>query len=282
MKTLAYYNGRISELDEMMIPMNDRSGCFGDGVYDATLAANYKIYGMDEHVNRFFNSASLLSIQVPCTKEELKALLTELVQKVDSPDQFVYFQVTRGTGPRNHVFPDGPANLWVQLTPRKLTPRGKTLRLITVEDIRFLMCNVKTLNLIPSVLASQKAAEAGCDEAVFHRGDRVTECAHSNISILKDGVFLTAPLDQYILPGTARKRLLEACDTLGIPTEERHFTLAELFDADEIIVSASGSLAQRVVLIDSRPVGGRDAAAFGALQQVVFSRFEEETGAVAE
>lgn len=278
MKTLGYYNGKIGEIDEMQVPMGDRACFFGDGVYDATLAANHRIYGLDEHVDRFFNSASLLSIEIPCTKQELKTLLADLVRKVDSPDQFVYFQVTRGSGPRNHLFPDCKANLWVMLWEKELTPKDKAMKLITVEDTRFLLCNVKTLNLIPSVLASQKAMQAGCDEAVFHRGDRITECAHSNISILKDGVFCTAPLDQYILPGTARKRLLEACVTLGIPVEERPFTLAELFDADEIIVSSSGSLAQRALEIDSKPVGGKDEAAFTALQKIVFDRFAEETG----
>lgn len=278
MKTLAYYNGKISEIDEMMIPITDRVCFFGDGIYDATLAANHKIYGMDDHVDRFFNSANLLSIEMPCTKQELKDLLCELVKKVDSPDQFVYMQLTRGTGPRNHLFPkEGGANLWVLLNERHLAPPEQPMRLITMEDNRFLMCNIKTLNLIPSVLASQKAADAGCDETVFHRGDRVTECAHSNLSILKNGVFITAPLDQYILPGTARKRLLEACVTLGIPYEERPFTLSEMFDADEIILSSSGYLCQRTEMIDSRPVGQKDEKNLKALQDVVYGRFYEET-----
>lgn len=277
MKTLGYYNGTIGEIDQMMVPMNDRACVFGDGVYDATLAANHKIYGMDEHVDRFFNSAALLEIPMPCTKPELKQLLRDLVKKVDSPDQFVYFQVTRGTAMRNHSFPEGKANLWVMLTPRKLTPIDKQVKLITVEDNRFYLCNIKTLNLIPSVLASQKATLAGCDEAVFHRGDRVTECAHSNISILKDGVFRTAPLDRLILPGTARKRLLEACAQLGIPAVEEAFTLSELFDADEVIVSSSGSLCQQAVEIDGKPVGGRDGDRLRALQKVVLGRFEAET-----
>lgn len=278
MKTLGYYNGKIDEIDQMTVPMGDRACVFGDGVYDATLAANYRIYGLDEHIDRFFNSAALLSMTLPVTKEELKTLLADLVRRLDSPDQFVYMQATRGSGLRNHLFPQGDANLWVMLTPRTLTPPDQTLSLLTVEDDRFYLCNIKTLNLIPSVLASQKAFEAGCDEAVFHRGDRVTECAHSNISILKDGVFYTAPLDRLILPGTARKRLLEACAALSIPAKEEPFTLDQLKAADEIIVSSSGSLCQQAVRLDGCAVGGKDPERLRALQKVVFGRFAEETG----
>lgn len=97
MKTLGYYNGTYDELDRMMVPMNDRVCYFGDGVYDAGPCRNYHIFAIDEHIDRFFNNAALLEIRMPCTKAELKALLQELVQKLDTGDLFVYYQVTRGT-----------------------------------------------------------------------------------------------------------------------------------------------------------------------------------------
>ena len=115
MKTLGYYNGKFGELEEMSIPMNDRVCWFGDGVYDAGPCRNYKIFAIDEHIDRFFNSAGLLDIEMPVTKQELKELLQEMVQKMDTGDLFVYYQVTRGTGIRNHVFPEGKANLWIML-----------------------------------------------------------------------------------------------------------------------------------------------------------------------
>ena len=159
MKTLGYYNGKIDELDRMMIPMNDRSSYFGDGVYDATYCRNYKIFALDEHIDRFLRSAALLRIEVAQSKEELRDLLNELVRKLDDDEQFVYFQATRGTGMRDHVFPqDGSkANLWVTLTPRKIMDIDKKLKLVTMEDTRFLHCTIKTINLIPSVMASQRA-----------------------------------------------------------------------------------------------------------------------------
>lgn len=97
MENLGYYNGKFGPLNEMSIPMNDRVHWFGDGVYDAGPARNYKIFAIDEHIDRFFNSAELLEIEMPCTKQELKDLLNKLVKKVDTGSQFVYYQVTRGT-----------------------------------------------------------------------------------------------------------------------------------------------------------------------------------------
>ena len=174
MKTLGYHNGRFDELERMQIPMNDRVCFFGDGVYDAGPCHSYHIFALDEHVDRFFANAAALRIQMPCTKEELKDLLRNLVKKLDTGDQFVYYQVTRGTGIRNHEFTEGPGNLWVMLKPAPIPSLKEKIRLITVEDTRFFHCNIKTLNLIPNVMASQKAKEERCQEAEFHRGDRVT------------------------------------------------------------------------------------------------------------
>lgn len=280
MKTLGYYNGKFGELDEMSIPMNDRVCWFGDGVYDAGPCRNYKIFAIDEHIDRFFNSAGLLRIQMPVTKQELKDLLQEMVLKMDTGNLFVYYQVTRGTGLRNHVFTDGPANLWISLTPAEI-PDGKTpLRLITTEDTRFFHCNIKTLNLIPSVMASQKAKEAGCQEAVLYRpGGRVTECAHSNVHILKDGILRTAPTDNLILPGIARAHLIRMCKKLEIPVNETAFTLDDLYSADEIIVTSSSKLCMYANEIDGKPAGGKAPELLEKLRNALIEEFETATEA---
>ncbi len=258
METLGYYNGKIGTLEEMTIPMNDRVHWFGDGVYDAGPCRNYHIYAIDEHIERFFNSAGLLEIEMPVSKEELKALLNELVKKMDTGDLTVYYQVTRGTGLRNHVFTEGPGNLWVMLMPGHIADISKPMKLITVEDTRFFHCNIKTLNLLPSVMASEKAKRAGCDEAVLYRpGGRVTECAHSNVHIIKDGKLYTAPTDNLILPGIGRAHLIKACKNLGIPVSETAFTLDDLFAAQEVLVTSSSHICMRASEIDGRPVGGK-------------------------
>ena len=231
MKTVGYYNGKIGEIEEMMVPMNDRAMYFGDGVYDATYAANRKIFELEGHMERFFNSFKAMEIPFRMTREELAAELQKCVDLMDSDGEvMVYWQSTRGTGMRNHLFPtDGkPANLLITVREVPLSDLRTPYKVITLEDTRFLHCNIKTLNLIPSVIANQRAKEAGCQEAIFHRGDRVTECAHSNVHILKNGKFITAPTDNLILPGITRKHLLRICEAQQIPYEERILSLIHI------------------------------------------------------
>ena len=279
MENLGYYNGKFGPCEEMTIPMNDRVCFFGDGVYDATYSRNYKIFAIDEHIDRIFNSARLLEIPVPMSKQEMKDLLCDMVSKMDTGENFVYWQLTRGTGMRNHVFPkDGSkANVWITIKHLNIKDTYAKIKLITMEDTRFLHCNIKTLNLLPSVIASQRALEAGCDETVFHRDDRVSECTHSNVHILRDCVFRTARTDNLILPGIARAHLIKACRALGVPVDETPFTLAELFDADEVIVSSSGSLGLSATEIDGKPVGGRAAELLKSIQDYVTNEFTEAT-----
>lgn len=278
MKTLGYYNGKYGEIDEMTVPMNDRVCWFGDGVYDAGPARNYKIFALDEHVDRFFNSAGLLDIRMPMGKRELKDLLNEMVQKMDTGNLFVYYQVTRGTGMRNHVYPEGPGNLWITLKPAEVNEGLKPIRLITAEDTRFLHCNIKTLNLIPSCMASERARRAGCQEAVFYReGGRVTECAHSNVHILREGKLVTAPADNLILPGIARAHLIRMCKKLGIPVSETPYTLRELFEAEEVLVTSSSNFCLRAEEIDGKKVGGGNPELFETLRSALVEEFRRST-----
>jgi D-alanine transaminase len=278
MEKLGYYNGTYGPLDEMTVPMNDRASWFGDGVYDAGPCRNYHIFALDEHVDRFFRNADALKIVMPVSKEELKDLLSRLVQKMDTGNLFVYYQVTRGTGTRKHTFTEGKGNLWITLTPAEISDGHTPIQLVTTEDTRFFHCDIKTLNLIPSVMASQKATEAGCAEAVFYRpGGRVTECAHSNIHILKNGILYTAPTDHLILPGIARAHLLRACSALDIPFREQAFSLQELFEADEVIVTSSSNLCLRADQIDGIRVGGKDYDLYNRLREYLLNEFYLKT-----
>ena len=280
MMKLGYYNGKYGPLDEMTVPMNDRASWFGDGVYDAGPCRNYRIFALDEHIDRFFRSAAALEIEMPMDKAALKDTLNRLVREMDTGSLFVYYQVTRGTAQRRHAFPDVKANLWITLTPAEVSDGTTPIRLITQEDTRFFHCDIKTLNLIPSVMASQRAEVAGCDEAVFYRpGGRVTECAHSNVHILKGGVLYTAPTDNLVLPGIARAHLLRACRALDIPYREDWFTLEKLFDADEVIVTSSSHLCMRANEIDGRAVGLRDGETYERLRAYLMDEFIAATEA---
>ncbi len=277
MKDLGYYNGRIDLIENIQVPMNDRAAYFGDGVYDVTYTKNYKLYCLDAHIDRFFNSASKLRMTVPMSKSELADLLSELVKKLDRDEQIVYWQITRGTADRSHAFPDVKANLWVMIRPCPVKSMEHDLTAITVEDTRFLHCDIKTINLLPNVMAEQRAHDEGCYTAIFHRGDEVTEAVHANVHILKNGTFITHPTDNLILPGIARQNLLRIAEKIGVPVEIRPFTVAEMMDADEVMHSSSGSFCIAFSEIDHKPVGGRDRATLRRLQNALTEDFLEAT-----
>ena len=277
MKNLGYYNGKIGLIEEMTVPMCDRAGYFGDGIYDATYSRNHIIYAPDEHIDRFYNSARLVGMQVPMSKAELAALLESLVRQVDDGEQFVYWQLTRGTAPRNHAFPDVPPNLWVMLKPAKVKDTYAPVKLITMEDTRFFHCHIKTLNLLPNVLAAQRAESLGAQETVFHRGDRVTECAHSNVHIIRGETFITPPTDHLILPGIARAHLIRTSRALGYAVEERPFTVEEMMGADEVIISSAGSFCLAAAEIDGIPVGGRSPVMLRRLQDALVEDWLQKT-----
>ncbi len=279
MKNLGYYNGLCDEIENISIPMSDRVCFFGDGIYDATYSRNYNIFSLDEHIDRFYNSAKLLEIELPYSKSDMKELLNDMVKKMDTGENFVYFQATRGSSPvRNHVFPDDTkANIWINIYHKEILDLKKRVQLITMEDTRFLHCNIKTLNLIPAVIASQRAKEAGCFETVFHRNGRVTECAHSNVHIIKDNTLITAPTDNLILPGIARRHIIESCKKMNFPVLEEPFNLEQLFDADEVLVSSAGALCLVADQIDGKVVGGKATELVEKLQRMLLQDFMDQT-----
>lgn len=199
---------------------------------------------------------------------------------MDTGNNFVYFQATRGSDAvRSHVFPpeNVKANIWINIYPKEILDVYKKISLITLEDTRFFHCNIKTVNLIPAVMASQRAKEAGCFEAVFHRDGRVTECAHSNVHILKDGALITAPTDNLILPGIARKHIIKACNEMGVEVFERPYDLDELLAADEILVSSAGALCLSAEKIDGKAVGGKAPELLKRLQDRLLDEFMTQT-----
>ena len=279
MQAIAYYDGKIDAPEELMVPFNDRVHFFGDGVYDATVGANGKVYLLQDHLDRFYTSAKALDIHIPMEKAALGELLTDLLGRVDGTTHFVYWQVTRGINDRNHVYPEGmPGKLWVMIRPNHLNDPDVPIRLVTAPDTRFYHCNIKTLNLIPSVMAAQDAARRGVQETVFHRDGIVTECAHSNVSILKDGVFYSHPNDELILRGIAKTHMIQACYRLGITVMEKPYTLDDLRAADEIIVTSSSNFCLHACELDGAPAGGKDPGTLKAIQDAVLQEYYDYTG----
>jgi D-alanine transaminase len=277
MKNLGYYDGKFDLIENMNVPMTDRAFYFGDGVYEAVFCRNHKIFALDEHIERLYRSASLLDIKIPMNKEEMVALLYEMLAKVDGNEHFLYWQVSRGAALRNHSFGELDGKIAIMIKQMEMPDTYHKVKLISAEDTRFLHCNIKTLNLIPSIVAAQKAEAAGAAECIFHRGDRVTECSHSNVSILKDGKFITAPADNLILAGVARAHLIAACGALGIPVEERPYTMDELKAADEVIVSSTSKLCLAGYELDGESIGGKAPELLRSLQDYVVNEYYEKT-----
>ncbi|MBE6533311.1 MAG: D-amino acid aminotransferase [Ruminococcaceae bacterium] len=272
MDSYAYYNGRFSKAEDMKISLSDRAIFFGDAVYDAAIGRYEFIMWESEHIDRLLNNAKRLGIEHNYTKEFIISLLQEIAIKSCIPEYFIYLQISRSKSHRTHSALGSSANLLVTIEPIKICRAPMNLTLF--EDLRYGYCDIKTVNLLPAVLASTKAEINGYDEAVFVKDGIITECAKSNISILKNGVLKTHPTDNKILPGITRAHLLIACENLGIKAVEESFTQEELFSADEVLVSSTTKLVRRARMIDAIDVGMKDSKKAEKICQYLYDEFE--------
>ena len=279
MNKIGYFNGEIGELDKMTIPLCDRSVFYGDAVYDAILVLDGKPFTLDMHLDRLYRSCELVGIEFDMSRDALMGEIDRLLEYSHEKVEMLYIQVTRGAAPRKHEFPlDTKPNLIMYISPITLPKRDKKASLASIEDMRFEYCNIKTTNLMPNVFAAQRATSLGATEALMHRGERVTEAAHSSILIIKDGSVIMPPLDRFILPGITRAIIGELCDEAGIPVETRIFTLSELKESDEIILCSTTKNVIFVYEIDGGAVGGKDRALANKIQDMFFDKIEKETG----
>ena len=279
MSTKAYFNGEIGNYEEMTIPLADRSVFYGDAVYDAVLVLNKKPFALGLHLDRLYRSCAMTEIAFTMPREQLEQEIDRLLAAADDGQVMLYLQVTRGAAPRKHEFPAGVApNLIMFAAPTKVADKNKRASLLSIEDLRFQYCNIKTTNLLPNVFAAEKATKSGATEALLHRGDRVTEAAHSSILMIKNGTVVMPPLDELILPGITRRILHDICDQNGIPTEVRVFTVEELMAADEIILCNTTKNIVYVFTIDGQAVGGKDRALAERLQSLFLDEVYKDTG----
>ena len=275
MKPLYFYDGKFYDAGEAAIPFTDRSVFFADAVYDACLVKNGRPYLLDAHLDRFYRSMGALRIKPKMERNELQALLCKLCEKADCEIAFLYFQAARSAPLRRHFSTEADtSHLLVCVSEMSLPDRDRPLRLILANDHRYGFCHIKTTNLLPAVLASTKAVAMGADEAVFVREGLVTECAHSNISILKNGVLLTHPKGRRILPGIGREQLITACKKLSIPVMERPFSVRELYDADEIFITSSSKLCLRANTVMNHDAGMKDEENAFRVLSSIFEEFD--------
>ncbi|OZU87859.1 D-amino-acid transaminase [Virgibacillus indicus] len=245
--------------DNLKYPYEERGLQFGDGVYEVIRIYNGSYYLLQEHVDRFFRSAEAVKINLLFTKEELRNLLDELLKRNDmKEDGKVYLQATRGSAPRDHVFPiNVSANIYayVQDFPRGIENLENGISAITHPDIRWENCYIKSLNLLPNVLAKQEAKEQNCGEAILHKDGFVTECSSSNVYLVKDGKIYTHPVKQNILHGCVRMRIEQFVKDLNIPFIEEGFNVEDIAMADELFLSSSTSEITPIVNVDKNQIG---------------------------
>lgn len=279
MKQILFNGQFINNTD--IINIEDRGYQFGDGIYEVIGVYDGKPFLLDEHLERLARSATELQLALPFTVHDLKRKLLRLVFINGLGEGIIYLQVTRGVAARWHEFPSedtAPVTVAYTRPEKRMTEvedQGATA--VLTEDIRWLRCDIKTLNLLPNVLAKQKADENNAIEAILHRGGIVTEASASNVFIIIEGVLYTHPANNYILSGITRNEVIRLCDELNIKVYEETFTIDELLAADEVFITATKLDVVPIINIDGRPIGDGTP---GEMTRAIIQRFRSQIEAL--
>ncbi len=268
---IVYLNGEMTPLSEARIPVLDRGFIFGDGVYEVIPMYARKPFRGTHHIARLFRSLGTIGITNPHSEAEWLALIDRVVQANDLGDQIVYIQVTRGVAKRGHAFPKDPVTPTVfMMTSPLAVPsaevRAKGVACVTMQDKRWLNCQIKSTSLLGNVLAAQYAAEHEVTETIQFRDGFLSEASSSNVWIVKDGKLSAPPKDNLILEGIRYGLIEELCKSQGIVFEARRITREEVFGADEVLLSSATKEVLPVVTIDDKSVGnGKPGPVFAKL-----------------
>lgn len=256
--TKVFINGEFLNQEDAKVSYEDRGYVFGDGIYEYIRAYNGKLFTVTEHFERFLRSASEIQIDLGYTVEELTDIVRQLLKINDIQNGGIYIQATRGVAPRNHSFPTPEVKpvimAFAKSYDRPYDDFENGINTVTVEDIRWLRCDIKSLNLLGNVLAKEYAVKYNEAEAIQHREETVTEGASSNVYAIKDGEIYTHPVNNYILNGITRKVIKWVAEDYNIPFNEETFTVDFLKNADEVIVSSTSAEVTPVVKIDGEIV----------------------------
>lgn len=252
-------NNELVEESEAKVSYNDRGYVFGDGIYEYIRVYEGRIFTAAPHFERFLRSAGEIGLDLDYSIDDLIALISKLLRANDVVTGGVYIQVTRGAAPRDHAFPDTDVTpvvmAFTKSYDRPYADLSQGINAITTEDIRWLRCDIKSLNLLGNVLAKEYAVKYNAKEAIQHRDGIVTEGSSSNAYAIKDGKIYTHPINNFILNGITRKVIKDAANDIGVPFIEETFDVDFLKSADEIIVSSTSIEVMPVVLLDGEQVG---------------------------
>ena len=256
-----YLNGEYLPISEAQISTQDRGFLFGDGVYEVIPVYSKKMFYFEEHLQRLKNSLAAVNITNPHTDEQWLNLLTELIELHNWDDQFLYLQVTRGVQLQRDHMPADDLTPTVYAYTNPLKPVANDIiengiKVITLEDIRWLRCDVKAITLLPNVMMKLAAKEQGAQDAILvDANGHINEGTASNVFMVKNGLLITPPNSQKILPGITRFVLEKLAKEHHIIVVEKEITENELTEADEIWLSSSTKEALPVCTLNGQAVG---------------------------
>ena len=278
----AWLNGQFLPLDEAQISVLDRGFLFGDGVYEVIPVYGGRLLRLSQHLKRLTNSLAGLRMANPLSDSEWESLLTELVARNEGDDQAVYLQVTRGVAPkRDHGFPQAIEPTVFAMSNPVTVARDHAaeqgIKAITLDDIRWALCNIKAITLLPNVLLRQQAIEADTAEAILINDNRAIEGAASNLFVVRNGMLITPPNSNALLPGITRDLVLELAANNGIPFREADIPADDLYHCEEIWLTSSTREISPVIQLNSTPVGVGEP---GPLWHQMIALYRDYTDAV--
>ncbi|MBO8156254.1 MAG: D-amino-acid transaminase [Bacillaceae bacterium] len=272
-----WVNDQLIRRDKAVVDMEDRGYQFGDGVYEVVRMYNGAFFMLPEHLERLQNSLKEIGISYDVKEQRVAEKLKEIMKKNDVTDGAVYMQITRGAAPRNHSFPDQPNPVFTAYpipVKRPVEAQENGVQMTLVEDMRWLRCDIKSLNLLWNAMAKQKAKEKGCFESLFYRNENhITEGSSSNFFGVKNGVIYTHPANPYILNGITRRAVLNICQENQFPYEEKVLTLNDVKQLDEAFITSTTAEVMPITAIDDITVGnGEPGPVTRKLQKLFFER----------
>lgn len=283
MTNTVFVNGSYVPKQEATISVFDRGFIFGDGVYEVVPVIAGKMVDKAYFIERLARSLGELEIEWPCSRDDVLAMLNELITRNALIEGMVYLQITRGIADRDFAFPAGITSSIVAFSS-ELTlidnPAARTgIPVMTTPDLRWKRRDIKSVNLLGQVLAKQNAVTRGGKEGWMIEDGVITEGVSSSAYIVKEQVIITRPLSNEILPGIRRRTLLELCEKEGITLEQRLFTLDEALAADEAFISSATTIVLPVVSIDGSTIGtGEPGPITQKLRSLYLARLKAEAG----
>ena len=280
---IVYLNGEWLPRAEARVSVDDRGFLFGDGVYEVTRAIGGVLVEAEAHLERLRRGLEGLEFAAGAVcPGALLRLSAEILEAngLTSGHATVYLQVTRGSAPRTHHFPAAGTPPTVYLSASRFTPptelRERGAAAITHPDLRWARCDLKTVNLLPNVLAKQAAVQVNAAEALLLRDGVLTEGSHSTAFAVLDGELRTHPAGERILPGITRGLVLRMAEERGVPVREAAITAAQLARVEELFVTGTTTDVLPIVRLDGRTVGdGRPGRVTRALQAAYAARIEQ-------